>query len=79
MCSVRERRDSRGRRIGRNPWREAVTDAWRCADHAWWLAAESATALYATELAEYRAEHPRPNLGEFMVALSQGSEDALAA
>lgn len=63
------RRDRRGRRIGRNPWRDYITDLWRCADHAWWLAMEDTTSLYATEVREYRAEHPRPTLREFMVQL----------
>lgn len=64
------RRDRLGRRIGRNPWRDLVWDHWHAADHAWFLAAEAATLGYATELAEYRAAHPRPNLGDFMRELS---------
>lgn len=31
---------------------------------------EAETSLYATEVELWRAEHPRPNLGEFMIALS---------
>lgn len=64
------RRDKRGRRIGHNPWRDLITDAWRSADHAWFLAAEADSIGYATELDEYRAEHPRPNLGDFMRELA---------
>jgi hypothetical protein len=64
------RRDSRGRRIGKNLWRDLITDAWRMADHAWFLRAEAETLGYATELAEYRAENPRPNLGHFMRELA---------
>lgn len=64
------RRDRRGRRIGRNPWREHITAHWSAADQAWFLTAEAESLGYATELAEHAAEHPRPNLGDFMVALS---------
>lgn len=66
------RLDRRGRRIGRNLWREYVTDAWRAADHAWWLACENTAYGYATEIAEYRDDHPRPTLRAFMVALAPG-------
>lgn len=64
------RRDIRGRRIGRNPWRDLITEHWRLADHAWFLKAEAVCIGYATELAEYRAENPRPNLGDFMRELA---------
>lgn len=64
------RRDRLGRRIGRNLWREYVTDAWRAADHAWWLDREAVAIGYATEMAEYQADHPRPTLRAFMVALA---------
>jgi hypothetical protein len=68
------RRDKRGRRIGRNLWREHVWSAWHAADHAWWLACENTCYGYATEIDEYRQQHPRPNLGDFMreLALSWG-------
>lgn len=69
------RRDRLGRRIGRNRWREYVTDSWRCADHAWWLEAEATAIGYATELEEFRQEHPRPQLGRFMEACSYGWRD----
>lgn len=64
------RLDKRGRRIGRNLWRETVWDHWHAADHAWWLACESVCHGYATEEAEYRELHRRPNLGDFMRELS---------
>lgn len=64
------RRDRLGRRIGRNAWREWITDAWRSADHAWFLAAEAVALGYRTELAEYAAEHPRPTLKAFMCELA---------
>ena len=53
----------------RHWWRELVTESWRCADLAWWSAMEDATSLYATEVAEYKAAHPRPLLRDHMVAL----------
>lgn len=58
---------------GRHWWREFVTDAWRSADHAWWLARESVAVGYPTEMSEYAAEHPRPRLRDFMVHLSTGA------
>lgn len=64
------RRDRLGRRIGHNPWRELVTDHWRAADHAWWLACENETYAYTTEVTEYRETNPRPNLGDFMRQLA---------
>jgi hypothetical protein len=75
------RRDKRGRRIGHNPWRDYVTDTWRCAHHAWWLAMEAACVGYATEEREWRAVHPCPRLGDFMVELSPswGTSGRMAA
>lgn len=66
------RRDKLGRRIGANAWRDWITDCWRSADHAWWLQMEDATSLYETEVREWRAQHPRPNLRDFMVSCSHG-------
>lgn len=70
------RRDRIGRRIGRNWWRETVTEAWRSADHAWWLAREAACNGWHTEQTEWTADNPRPRLGDFMVALSYGERIA---
>lgn len=64
------RRDRRGRRIGHNWWREYVWNVWHAADHAWWLAAEDVTMLYATELADYRREHPRPTFKDCLIGLA---------
>lgn len=64
------RRDRLGRRIGHNPWRDYITDCWRSADHAWWCRMETETSLYAAEVGEWRTEHPRPNLRDFMLACS---------
>lgn len=74
------RRDKLGRRIGRNWWREYVVDTLRCADHAWWLEAEAASNGWATELAEFRAGHPRPTLKACLVELaSKRHLEAVAA
>lgn len=62
----------------RHEWREAVTDAWRSADHAWWLTAEAATNGYATELREYAEKHPRPRLKDFMTHMSYGDPEVAA-
>ena len=60
-------------RVGRHWWREFVVDAWRSADHAWWLARENAAAGYRTEMREFAQLHPRPRLGDFMTHLSTGA------
>lgn len=64
------RRDKRGRRIGRNWWREHVMEHYYAAAHAWWLDCEATAIGYATEAAEYAAEHPRPTLKGFLVGLA---------
>lgn len=43
-----------------------MMDAFDQATQVWWDAAEAETKLYPTELAEYRREHPMPQLGDFM-------------
>jgi len=58
---------------GRHWWRDLVTDAWRAADAAWFLAAEAVAIGYDTELAEYAQTHPRPRLKDFMTHLSSGA------
>lgn len=60
-------------RVGRHWWREYVVDAWRSADHAWWMARENAACGYATEMREYADRHPRPRLRDFMTHLSTGA------
>ena len=62
------RLDRRGRRIGRNAWREYVTDLWRCATEAWWRQMEEATSLYSTEVAEYRQHTPPPRFADFLTS-----------
>jgi hypothetical protein len=57
----------RGRRIVRCGCRHGrMMSAFDTASHVWWDRAEAATSLYATELAEWKADHPMPQLGEYM-------------
>lgn len=53
----------RARRIRFHRWMEVY---WAAAQ-AWWVAAEYETLLYATELAEYKLQHPRPTLKAYMI------------
>lgn len=57
---------------GRHWWRDLVTDAWRSADHAWWLHREAVALGYETEMREYAEQYPRPRLKDFLTQLSQG-------
>jgi hypothetical protein len=43
-----------------------MMDAFDIATRMWWDAAEAATSLYETELAEWKKDHPMPNLRDFM-------------
>jgi hypothetical protein len=43
-----------------------MMDAFDLAKEVWLNAAEAATSLYATELAEYKKDHPMPQLKDFM-------------
>lgn len=80
MENESKRRDRLGRRIGRNWWREYVTDLWASADHAWWLQAEAVAVGYDTELEEYAQAHPRPRFKDFLVELAgSGHSSAQAA
>lgn len=60
---------------GRHWWREYVVDAWRSADHAWWLRREAEAIGYATEMREFAELNPRPQLRDFMRHLSAGRTD----
>ncbi len=61
--------------LGHHWWREYVTDAWRCADEAWLKRREEVAIGYETEMREFAEQHPRPQLGWFMSALSRGAMD----
>lgn len=60
-------------RVGRHWWREYITDAWRSADHAWWMARENSALGYSAEMREFAQLHPRPRLRDFMTHLSTGA------
>lgn len=62
------RRDKRGRRIGRNWWREHNHDLWFWANAAWEQACEAAAAGYSTETGEYASTNPRPKFKDFLIA-----------
>lgn len=65
---MRVRRDKRGRRIGRNWWREYNCSLLRDAEDAW-------QRLYGMnhqmELDEFLETHPRPTLKQYLL-LNQG-------
>ena len=54
-------------------WHRLVMEHYSAAEAAWLAAAEAASCGYATELAEYAAEHPRPTLRATLVGLSSGA------
>jgi hypothetical protein len=62
--------DKRGRRIGRNWWREYIVDLWFCADQAWWRECEQVAVGYETETQEFTLTHPRPTLKIFMMGMA---------
>lgn len=69
---------SRPRRVRRryvrrrpHPWLDPLMSHYYAAEHAWELDAEAESLGYATEHAEYAAEHPRPTLKGLMVALAR--------
>lgn len=64
-----ERRDSLGRRIGKNWWREWIMDHLTAARQAWDLEAEAQSNGWVTELAEFKELHPMPQLRVFLVGL----------
>ena len=65
---ILERRDKRGRRIGRNWWREMNCALLLDASLAWERQCENVAYGYKTETAEYAHAHPRPNLKAFLIA-----------
>lgn len=63
-----ERRDKRGRRIGRNWWREFNCDQLFYASAAWERECESVALGYEAEEKEYAAQNPRPTLKGFLIS-----------
>ena len=64
----RVRRDTLGRRIGRNWWREYIMETLLHARLAWEKRCEEAAIGYATEEHEFRREFPPPNLKDLLVS-----------
>jgi hypothetical protein len=62
------KRDSLGRRIGRNWWREYNWDIWFSATEDWLRRCETEAIGYATEEAEFRERNPRPTFKDCLVA-----------
>lgn len=83
-----ERRDKRGRRIGRNWWREMNCEMLQHSEDAWQSmrfsglpaygvagAAHSGAAMYQLSEAEFRELHPRPTLKAFLIG-NKGMADS---
>lgn len=68
LVLVRERRDSLGRLIGANWWREYNCAILLDASLTWERQCESEALGYPTEIAEYAEAHPRPTLKAFLIA-----------
>lgn len=67
--------DRRGRRIGRNAWREYCVDAYRPARQAWEEQLEAACCGYRTEEEEWRQANPGPTFKGTLLGL-KGSWNA---
>lgn len=72
------RRDSLGRRIGYNWWREYNCTLLLDAALVWEAQAEAETNGWATEMAEFLETHPRPTLKQYLI-LNKGMEQWQAA
>lgn len=59
----------------RSRWHGELMEAFFFATHAWELQAEAETFGYKTEMAEYAAVNPRPQLKHFMIHLSHGQAE----
>lgn len=73
------KRDKRGRRIGYNWWREYNCALLLDATLTWERDCEVAAVGYATEIKEYAATYPRPNLKEFLLANAGMNSEEYAA
>lgn len=62
------RQDKRGRRIGRNWWREFNWGVWWEATQHWERQREEACIGYATEEAEFHALNPPPRFKDVLIA-----------
>lgn len=64
------RLDRRGRRIGRNLWREYVLDVYYPARQAWELQREEVCVGYDTEEREWASGNPGPTLKRTLIGLA---------
>lgn len=55
--------------MARNAWRDSVHAAWQAATDAWLLARESEAIGYATEMAQFEQDNPRPRFKDFLIAM----------
>jgi hypothetical protein len=92
LVLVPERRDKRGRRIGRNWWREYINDLLLCEEIAWQARRESGMAIHTDQIAgadydtgyyqltegDYRSLHPRPTLKALLVGHAGTSQISAA-
>lgn len=61
------RLDKRGRKIGRHPWREYITETLHAADEAWQRQRDAECIGYETEEREFAERNPRPNLRDILL------------
>lgn len=61
------RRDSLGRRIGYNWWREYNNELFFLATAVWEQQCEAASVGYATEAAAFQEANPRPTLKDLLL------------
>lgn len=61
------RRDTLGRAIGRNWWRELNVGILADQERIWQDGLEAYAVGYATEAAEYAERHPRPTLKQLLI------------
>lgn len=62
--------DKRGRRVGRNLWREYVMDTYYPARQAWELQMEEVAIGYETEEIEFKQLYPGPTLKKTLLGLA---------
>lgn len=67
LHAVPDRRDSRGRRIGRNWWRELNCSLLLDATLVWEAEREAVCNGWATEEREFLETNPRPTLKNFLL------------
>jgi hypothetical protein len=73
------RRDRRGRRIGRNWWRELNCELLLDADLTWQREREDASSGYPAEEREYAEQYPRPTLKAFLLGNAGMHQDRRAS